>query len=258
MRRRSLLPYVAGLVVGSVALGAAAARADAPVTAAAAVHRLMAAIRANDRNAYLDALADDYDYNGKKKADIDPFGPFWLLSDHLLYRIVHFLETEPGVATALVDSHFTGRFRLETVGGGQPVVTGSSRLWIEVRRQREGLWRVTAIRPVRVRFVHADTPYTFLERVTVNGRSSVRVEPGAALQVEGESSFALSQLLGIGGTSKTINMNLQLGERWSADFQAPQGPGRYYLDAVSLILAARTDGGVYLSWDEFTVPVVVR
>jgi hypothetical protein len=229
----------------------------------------MAALRANDRAAYLEAIADDFDYNGLKKEDLDPAGSLQVLYDRLLYQIVHLSQLGPGVVTAIVDSHFTGRFNLEALELGQPAVTGNSRHWIEVRRQRDPLpgsgsngreeWRVTAIRPVRVRFVHRDTPMTFLETVTVNGLSSVRAEPGSALKVDGVASISLRQLVRVGALSEThpVDLNLELNERWSLDVPAPAEPGRYYADVVSLILAPRDGGGLYLAWDEVSVPVVV-
>jgi hypothetical protein len=267
IRRR----FSRGLILLGVGLGLTSvpARSDAPVAAAAAVHRLMAALRANDRAAFLDAVADSYDYDGLKKEDLSPFGDLSILYDRLLYRIAHLLQVEPGVATAIVDGQYTGRLNLEALELGQPVVTGSSRLWIEVRRQRAPLsgsgrgegegWRVTAIRPIRVQFVHGDTPMTFLERVTVNGLSSVRARQGSTLMVEGVSSISLGQLVRIGALSATqrVDLNLQLYEPWALDVQVPSEPGRYYLDAVSLILAPRESGGVYLAWDEMSVPVLV-
>jgi hypothetical protein len=235
-----------------------AARADAPVEAGAVVRRLMVALRANDRAAFLDAVADDYNYNGQTEADLDPFGPFGLLYDRLLYRIVHLLQLQPGLATALVDSHFTGRLNLESIGAGQPAVVGTSRLWVEVRQQHDGQWRISALRPVRVRFAHGDTPQTFLQTVAVNDATSVSVGTGTVLNVEGESWFGLFQLIQIGAASQRIELNLQLGERWHAELPAPQAPGRYYLDTASVILAPRPGSGLYLSWDQTTAPVIVR
>lgn len=240
-----------------------AARADAPGGAAAAVHRLMAATRAQDRVAFLAALADDYLYNGLRKADLDPFGFLSILPDRLLYRVAHLSETASGVAVALIDTDFTGRVNLEAAELSRPSITGSSRLWVEVRRQPGGEWKVSGVRPIRVRFTHPDTPATWVDGMTVNGRSSVRVAPGAALRAEGQTLLGIRQLVGIGASNANLTLNLEANarafERWSADLTAPLTPGRYYVDSVSLILLPRSDGNsIYLSWDQVTVPVIVE
>jgi hypothetical protein len=255
IRLIALLTIATGFAVGPV-------RADAPVAAAAGVHRLMAALRANDRDAYLDALADDYQYNALTKADLDPFGFSWILSDRLLYRIVQLSLLSPDTAVALVDTDFTGRLNLEAIGSGSPAIVGSNRLWLELRRQPDGQWRISGIRPVRMQFRHSDTPFTFVRDVTVNGRSSVQAEPGASLRVEGRTLLALQQALGLGASQKTLPLNLEANARafesWSTEVIAPSEPGRYYLDAFSLIFVPRTDGGLFLAWDQMTVPVIVR
>jgi hypothetical protein len=243
-------------------LTTAPCRADAPGEAAAAVHRLMQATRSKDPATFLAALADDYFYNGLRKADLTPFGFLQIISDRLLYRVSHLDQSTSGVAAAVVDIDFTGHLNLEAGGLGRPAITGTSRLWIEVRRQPDGTWKVTAVRPIRVRFRHADTPFTWVGGMTVNGLSSVRVAPGAPLSVEGRTLFGVRQLVAIGASSANLVLNLetnrQMFETWRADLTAPATPGRYYVDTVSVILLERPDGsGLYLSWDEVSVPVVI-
>jgi hypothetical protein len=239
------------------------AHADAPGDAAAAVHRLMAANRAQDPAAFLAALADDYQYNGVRKADIQPFGFLAILPDRQLYRVTHLSESVSGVATAIVDIDFTGRFNLEMIQLGTPSVTGHSRLWVEVRRQPAGDWKVSAVRPIRVQFRHADTPLTWIEGMRVNGLTSLRVPPGAALRAEGRTLFGIRQIVSIGASSANLTLDLQTNagafERWSAELSAPTAPGRYYVDSVAVILLPRPDGsGLYLAWNQVTVPVIVQ
>jgi hypothetical protein len=258
MKQRSPYLWIILVLVIGLGLTMAAARAVEMPPAADAVHRLMAAYQANDREAFLAAIADDYDYNGRKKSDFDPFGDLWALYDRLHYQVTHYYELEADVATAIVDSQFTGRFNLEALGLGQPPITGTSRLWVEVRRQQDSQWRVTALRPVRIRFTHADSIFTWVEVLQVNDASSLQVTPGTALKVEGQTSFGLGQFVGIGTVSQRLSLTLKPHEDWAAELEAPTTPGRYFVDATSVILSPREDGGLYLAWDETTVPVNVR
>jgi hypothetical protein len=238
------------------------AGADAPVAAGAAVRRIMEAYRSNDRATFLDAVADDYDYDGLKKTDLDPFGALNILYDHLLYRVLEVLAVAPGVVTALVDADFTGRANLDALGNGRPGVAGIFRIWVEVRQQRDGQWRVSAIRPVRLRYTHADTPMTLVEGVSVNGLSSLIVPPGTALTATGQTEFGAVQDSFIGPISKLMNLHLNLNinafEPWVEELPAPNQPGRYYLNTVSFVSAHLPDGRFFLSWDEASVPVVVK
>jgi hypothetical protein len=239
-----------------------AARADAPSAAGAAVRRFMEAIRAQDRAAILDAVADDYDYNGLRKKDLDPLGPFAVLTDHLLYRTIQLLEVHPGVGTALVDLTFTGRLNLVAYNRGEPTVVGTERAWIEVRRQPDSQWRVSAVRPVHLHYTHPGSPSTFVTGVTVNGLTSVATKPGAALAVAGQTEFGLVQSITLGAVFLSLNLHLDKNsesyEPWSMTVSAPAAPGRYFLDTVSFFYGQVPNGTLYLAWDEVTVPVVAK
>ena len=251
---------VAALLVP--AAGARPARADAPVAAGMAVRRFLEADRANDPAALLAAIADDYDYNGVLKKDITPFGPFAILSDHLVYQITQVLGMQPGVASALVDLEFTGRLNLDAYGRGEPTVVGTERAWIEVRQQSDGQWRVSGLRPVHLHYTHPGSPSTFVTGVMVNGETSVIAAPGASLKVAGETEFGLTQGVFIGTDSQVLTLHLDQNslsyEAWAAALKAPAQPGRYYLDTSSFFYGKLADGTIYLAADEVTVPVVVK
>jgi hypothetical protein len=262
MIRRS----ITGWLVGGFALAlsvhpAAETRADTPRGAAGVVREFMEAVRANDYTTMATTIADDYDYAGEHKIDVTPTAGPGVIFDRLLYRIIQLVSVEDGVVTAMVDSQFTGHYRwdlLENNGFGQPPVVGTSRSWIELRRQPDGQWRISALRPVRIRFVHADTPQPLVQDVRVNTLSSVRVSPGGPLKIEGQTTFGQLQLVVVGVATKSLNLNLETAERWSADLPAPDKPGRYYMDTAALILAPGPNRSLYFAWDEVTVPVVVR
>jgi hypothetical protein len=222
----------------------------------------MEAIRAQDSAAILDAVADDYDYNGLRKKDLDPLGPFAVLSDHLLYQIVQLLEVQPGVGTALVDLTFSGRLNLVAYNRGEPTVVGTERAWIEVRRQPDNQWRVSAVRPVHRHYTHPGSPSTFVTGVTLNGLTSVAAQPGATLAVAGQTEFGLVQSLTLGAVFQSLNLHLDQNsesyEAWRMKVSAPSAPGRYYADTVSFFYGQISDGTLYLAWDEVTVPVVVK
>jgi hypothetical protein len=235
------------------------AQADPPAAAGAAVVRFVEALHKNDAAAYFAAIAEDYDYNGLKKSDLpNPFGSFGIVYDQFLYRALQVTQSTAGVATAIVDADYTGQFNLEAINAGRQAIVGTARLWIEVRRQPDAQWRVSAARYVRHRFVHADTPSTFVAGVTVNGLTSLRVASGAALKIKGETSFGFTQFVGIGAVGKQINLSYKPDEPWTGDLAAPTTPGRYFVDTESFLVVPRSDTGYYVAWDVVTIPVVVR
>jgi hypothetical protein len=235
------------------------AQADPPAAAGAAVVRFMEALHKNDAAVYFAAIAEDYDYNGQKKSDLpDPFGSFGIVYDQFLYRVRQVIQTAPGVATAIVDANYTGQFNLEAINAGRPAISGTARFWIEVRRQRDGGWLVSAGRYIRLRFVHADTPETSVAGMTVNGLSSVRVAAGGTLKIAGATTFGVTQYVQLGGKAKQLSLSLKINEPWSTDLTAPMTAGRYYVDTASVTLVPRSDTDYYVAWDEVTVPVVVR
>ena len=52
----------------------------------------------------------------------------------------------PDTAVALVDTDFTGRLNLEAIGSGSPAIVGSNRLWLELRRQPDGQFKLAVVR----------------------------------------------------------------------------------------------------------------
>jgi hypothetical protein len=260
LRRRATL---FGILMAAAALPVASrADADAPRAAAAAVHQFLEAYRAQDSAAILASIADDYDYSGVKKKDISPLGPFAILSDHFVYTIRQVLEVSPGVATALVDEAFTGRLNLTAAGGGTPTVVGTERGWIEVRQQKDGQWRVSALRPAHLHYTHPGSPSTFVTGVSANGASSIVAAPGAMVTVAGQTGFGLTQTVILGGALQSISLHLDQNavayEPWSAEIAAPAQPGRYYVDTFSFFFVPLADGRIALALDEVTVPVVVK
>jgi hypothetical protein len=238
-------------------LSAGAARADTPT---AAVQRLVAALRANDIAAYREALAEAYDYNGAGRADLDPFGRFGVVSVQLHSRIVDLQPRGPDVATALVDLLFLGFFNLEAVGAGTPGAAGTRRLWLELRRQPDGSWRVSALRTVHRRLVTvgwASLENPHLSVVGVNGQPSARLRPGATFTLAGVSSLGNLLLVGIGTVAGEIPLEQKENEPWSVELKAPDRPGRY--NVVAVMIAQRTvPGGFTITWDEVTVPLIVE
>jgi hypothetical protein len=262
MVRRSLLRSLVSLFALTWSLAASpAVRANTPLGAAAVVRQFMEALRANDYAAVSNTIADDYDYDGGQKTNSTTATGPGVLFDRLLYQVIQLVQVESGVATAVVDTRYTGHYKwdlLEKNGFGQPGVVGTSRLWIEARRQPGGQWRISGLRPIRVRFVHADTPQPSLQGVQVNALSSLRAAPGAALKIEGETTYGQYQLIAIGAASKSLNLKLKDNERWSANLPAPDKPGRYFVDTAAMILATGPNHSLFFAWDEVTVPVVVR
>jgi hypothetical protein len=252
-----------GFVMASALLTfASRADADAPRAAAAAVRQFLEAYRAQDSTAILASIADDYDYSGIKKKDISPLGPFAVLSDHYVYTIRQVLEVSPGVATALVDEAFTGRLNLTAAGGGTPTIVGTERGWIEVRQQKDGQWRISALRPVHLHYTHPGSPSTFVMGVSANGASSLVAATGAMVTVAGQTGFGLTQTVILGERLQSITLHLdqnsQSFEAWSAKIAAPALPGRYYIDTFSFFFVPLSDGSLALALDEVTVPVVVK
>jgi hypothetical protein len=251
-----------GVAMAALLPVASCARADAPRAAGAAVRQFLEAYRAQDPAAILASIADDYNYSGVKKKDISPLGAFAILSDHYVYTIRQLLEVSPGVATALVDEAFTGRLNLAAAGGGTPTVVGTERGWIEVRRQADGQWRVSALRPVHLHYTHPGSPMTFVTGVSANGASSIVAAPGAMVTVAGQTGFGLTQTVILGGALQSITLHLDQNaeayEPWSAKIAAPAQPGRYYVDTFSFFYGQLADGTIYLAMDEVTVPVVVN
>jgi hypothetical protein len=238
-------------------LPAVTARADTP---AGAVERLVGALRANDRAAYLEALAEDYAYNGARRSDLDPFGTFGVVNVQLFSRITQLQLPGPDVATALVDITLLGFFNLEALNSGRPPVAGTRRLWLELRRQQDGSWRVSALRTVHRRLLTAGWPAgddPRLSGVGVNGRPSTRLRPGAVFTLAGQSTRGNLLLVGLGASGGQLPLQQKENEPWSVELKAPDQPGCY---AVTAVLAAQrpVTGGFAISWDEVTVPIVVE
>jgi hypothetical protein len=278
MSRRSLPPSLIVTLMAMAVVGAQTCQADAPSAAGAAVHRLMEAVRANDRDAFRDMAVDDYDYSGQKKEDLNPNRDLGLVHDRLVYQLAQLQQVESGVVTAIVDTEITGRVGGET--DNPETVVGTCRLWFEVRSQPGGQWRLSAWRPVRIRYASDDWPFGFsvaLE-ITVNNRLSVQVPPGASPMVSGRSSYGLPseglyrlrQWLGFGDFATTLfsavgevnedNSGYErlVDERWFMSLKAPEKPGRYYVDAYLSFSAPRPSGGRYVASDDMTIPVVVK
>lgn len=254
---RAALWLLCLLSVVACRLPVAAAHADTPL---AAVRRLVDALRANDRAAFREALAEQYDYNGARREELDPFGPFGILSVELYSRTLQLQSLGPGVATALVDQQFLGRFNLEALGSGAPLVSGTRRFWLELRRQPDEGWRVSAVRPVRRRLVSGGWPAGEEPHVSaplINGQPAARLRPGAAFTASGESGYGNLLLVGVGASAQQIRLVQKENEPWSVELKAPDQPGRYAVAAILIAERAVADGFA-IFWDEVTVPIIVE
>jgi hypothetical protein len=219
-------------------------------------------------------LAPDYSYDRSAVPAFDPANPFSSLLSvtyrSLSYRI-EALTLRRNTAMAVVTTLFEGDLDLQVLGRW-PVI-GNGRFFLELE-PRAGQWKLTAVRPVRVRYRNPQVPLPPAQAAligsvptlfdyTLNGRTALQVAPGAPLQFTGKSRFAFA-VAGVIGDASLAQLKLDLlesrdNEPWELPLQAPETPGRYLAYALSIIVLPDPVTGqpAFVTGDQVTVPVTV-
>jgi hypothetical protein len=234
----------------------------------------MEALRRTDVEGVRATLAPDYDYDRSAAPAFDPANPFDSplgLTYRSLYYRIEALTTVGKTATAIVTTFFDADLDLPLLG--RTPVIGHSRMVLELE-PRDGEWKLTAVRPVRVTYRNPLVPLpqglvllgpvVTLYDTTVNGRTSLTVRPGAPLALAGRSLYA-SLVIGVIGTFslfdlKIVMLNAEYDEPWELELQAPDRPGCFLAYALSIVLVPdpRTGNFAFLAGDQVTIPVTVR
>jgi hypothetical protein len=217
---------------------------------AATLERFFAALRANDRAALEATLAPDYRYDGQDRGEAaNVFEGLLSLHYQALHARVESMARTREVVTASASLFFEGTVNLEAIQGGRPRVNGSGRLLLELS-PRGGEWLLTAWRVVRAVYVAPGREAPHLFDVTLNGRTSLRVAPGANLSFAGKVYSAEHLFLFLGGSSLNGALDPEFVTQWRAPIAAPAEPGRYLAHAV----AVSRDLQVL---ERFSIPVTV-
>lgn len=266
-------PLMLGIAfIGWGAIGPASA--DAP-GAASTIAQYFDALRHMDRSAVRATLAPDYSYDRSNQPAFDPENPFdsplALIYHSLFYRLVA-LTTAGKTATATLMTVSDGELNPPLIG--RTPVIGQSSLGLELE-QRAGVWKITAVRPVRVTYRNPQVPLppeaeislslglTTLDNYSVNGQISLKTPPGAPLKLTGTSHRAAAVLGVIGAfnplTLQTAALHGNENEPWTLQLQAPDTPGRYLAYALSIAaLPDPANGGLrFVAGDQVTLPVTV-
>jgi hypothetical protein len=227
----------------------------------AALSAYLGALSRNDVAGIRAALAPDYSYDGQTAATAGgssdaPFALTFRSLDHGIEA----LTVSGNSATTSVTITFQAELNLEPFEFGRPLVSGSGRFNIELER-RGAEWKLTAVRPFRIRYAQASTP-PFAPRLydaTVNGRTSAEVSPGAPVTLAGKSDLGGFLFASLGAQTATAQLELELEEPWSVTLPAPDTPGRYLAYAFTFIFAAdpETREIQVLGADQITLPVTV-
>jgi hypothetical protein len=247
------------------------------VGAAATVARFFDGLRRTEYTTVRATLASDYQYDRSEHPTFDPADPFnspFALTYRSLSYHLEALTRVGNTVTAVVTTIFEADLNLAFVL--QMSVFGTGRLILELE-PRDGEWKLTAVRLVRVTFRNKDLsppegmlligPVNTLYHTTVNDLSSARVPAGTPLTLSGKARFVAS-VFGVIGSFSLLNLSRdrvelkgQDGEQWTLPqpLQAPDTPGRFLAYALSLVAypdpttqETRVFGG-----DLVTVPVTV-